>query len=106
VEYYREFPTIYHLRLSLQNEEKVKKYKSKNIYYRLLFLAINDILKNRGHFLLSDIKLDKSSSEKDIVLDFKELISKINSNQEDEIINVKEFEEIYKQYRSEEHTSE
>lgn len=99
VEYYREFPTIYHLRLSLQNEEKVKKYKSKNIYYRLLFLAINDILKNRGHFLLSDIKLDKSSSEKDIVLDFKELISKINSNQEDEIINVKEFEEIYKQYQ-------
>lgn len=46
VEFHREYPTIYHLRKELiQNEEK------KDI--RLVYLAIHHIIKHRGHFLFS-----------------------------------------------------
>ena len=43
-DYYKEHPTIYHLRSSLmtENEPDIRK----------VFLAIHHILKNRGHFLL------------------------------------------------------
>lgn len=49
--YMREFPTIFHLRKALMDVEKCKLYQERKIYYRLLFLAINDILKTRGNFL-------------------------------------------------------
>ena len=42
--YYKEYPTIYHLRTKLMTEE--------NPDIRKVFLAIHHILKNRGHFLL------------------------------------------------------
>lgn len=51
VVYHREFPTVYHLRIALMDLKKVKAYKERGIYYRLLFLAVNDILKTRGNFL-------------------------------------------------------
>ena len=43
-DYYKEYPTIYHLRTKLMTE--------KNPDIRKVFLAIHHILKNRGHFLL------------------------------------------------------
>ena len=43
-DYYKEYPTIYHLRTKLMTEE--------NPDIRKVFLAIHHILKNRGHFLL------------------------------------------------------
>ena len=43
-DYYKEYPTIYHLRAKLISEE--------NPDIRRVFLAIHHILKNRGHFLL------------------------------------------------------
>ena len=43
-DYYKEYPTIYHLRSSLMTEKKPD--------IRKVFLAIHHILKNRGHFLL------------------------------------------------------
>lgn len=43
-DYYKEYPTIYHLRTKLMTEE--------NPDIRKIFLAIHHILKNRGHFLL------------------------------------------------------
>ena len=43
-DYYKEYPTIYHLRSKLMTE------KTPDI--RKVFLAIHHILKNRGHFLL------------------------------------------------------
>ena len=43
-DYYKEYPTIYHLRAKLMSEE--------NPDIRKVFLAIHHILKNRGHFLL------------------------------------------------------
>lgn len=44
IDYYKEYPTIYHLRTKLMTEE--------NPDIRKVFLAIHHILKNRGHFLL------------------------------------------------------
>ena len=43
-DYYKEYPTIYHLRTKLMTEE--------NPDIRKVFLAIHHIIKNRGHFLL------------------------------------------------------
>ena len=43
-DYYKEYPTVYHLRAKLISEE--------NPDIRKVFLAIHHILKNRGHFLL------------------------------------------------------
>ena len=43
-DYYKEYPTVYHLRAKLMSE--------KNPDLRKVFLAIHHILKNRGHFLL------------------------------------------------------
>ena len=43
-DYYKEYPTIYHLRTKLMYED--------NPDIRKVFLAIHHILKNRGHFLL------------------------------------------------------
>ena len=43
-DYYKEYPTIYHLRTSLMTEKEPD--------IRKVFLAIHHILKNRGHFLL------------------------------------------------------
>lgn len=45
IEYYKQYPTIFHLRKELIEE---KSYHDP----RLVYLAIHHILKNRGHFLL------------------------------------------------------
>ena len=45
-EYYKEYPTIYHLR-----QELIKNPESHDI--RLVYLACHHILKNRGHFLIN-----------------------------------------------------
>ncbi len=44
--YYKSYPTIFHLRYKLINEKK-------KFDIRLIFLALNSILKNRGNFLNS-----------------------------------------------------
>ena len=59
-DYYKEYPTIYHLRSSLMTE--------KNPDIRKIYLAIHSILKNRGHFLLqgqsfSDSNIDSVIKE-------------------------------------------
>ena len=46
VEYYKDFPTIYHLRSALLKNEK-------EYDIRLVYLALHHIVKNRGHFLFS-----------------------------------------------------
>lgn len=50
VDYYKEFPTIYHLR-----KELIENPEPHDI--RLVYLAIHHIIKNRGHFLIDgDLK--------------------------------------------------
>jgi hypothetical protein len=56
IDYYKKYPTIFHLRSDLVH------HSNKNIEIRELFLAINSILKTRGHFLFSGETMDNSSS--------------------------------------------
>ncbi|TDP53016.1 CRISPR-associated endonuclease Csn1 [Aminicella lysinilytica] len=54
IEYYSEYPTIYHLR-----KELIESKDSHDI--RLVYLALHHILKNRGHFLIDgDLSAAKS----------------------------------------------
>ncbi len=46
VEYYKEYPTIYHLRSALLREKRA-------FDIRLLYLALHHLMKHRGHFLFS-----------------------------------------------------
>lgn len=79
VDYHRDFPTIYHLRKALMEEDR-------KFDVRLLYLAIAHILKNRGHFLANmgsdEVNLDLKES-------FKALLGKWNEMMtDDEIMSV------------------
>ncbi|MEE0740649.1 type II CRISPR RNA-guided endonuclease Cas9 [Ruminococcus sp.] len=50
-EYYKDYPTISHLKVDLL--EKDKKFD-----IRLIYLAVHHIIKKRGHFLFDDISAD------------------------------------------------
>lgn len=85
-DFFKKYPTIYHLRLALINNEAEHDP-------RLLYLAVHHILKNRGHFLLPGENLsavnDISSILKDIT-DLAELTLEITIN----FPSVKETEAI------------
>ncbi len=66
--YYKQYPTIYHLR------EKLMMEGTDDI--RLLYLAIHHIIKYRGHFLLAG---EVSTNEVGGVKQLEELINKLNS---------------------------
>lgn len=100
IQYHREFPTIYHLREALKSEVKVRKYLNEGRYYRLLFLALNDILKNRGHFLLNDINTNINVNSSNIKEDLKAFITNLNDRFEEALIDVSEFNEVYKEYEA------
>lgn len=55
-DYMREFPTIYHLRQALLTQDRA-------FDVRLVYLAIHHIMKNRGHFLFGDLKLEDVKPE-------------------------------------------
>lgn len=81
-DYYRDFPTIYHLRKALI--ENKKEYD-----VRLVYIALHHLIKHRGHFLFQGSMAQAISFEeifkkfKDTVLN--ELELKITCNNEDEL---------------------
>ncbi len=81
--YHRNFPTIFHLRLALMDQKQVEKWHKEGLYYRFLFLAVNDILKTRGNFL-SEGRMETSgvSSEKSIIEELNKLLEQINFEEE------------------------
>ena len=85
IQYYKEYPTIYHLRKELIENSKVHDV-------RLVYLACHHILKNRGHFLIngsfSDVK--KLSSVCESMLNSFNGISKYQI----EINDIERLEEI------------
>lgn len=92
--YYNEFPTIYHLRMSLTDPIKVEEYKKRNLYYRFLFLAIHDVFKNRGHFL-TEFKVENEEviNKKSIFKDLDEVHEVLKNFMEyNEISNINEGE--------------
>lgn len=61
-EYHLQFPTVYHLRSALiHNKEKTD--------IRLLYLAVEHIIKNRGHFLFEGQSLESATDFKPIFSD-------------------------------------
>ncbi|MBK1468333.1 type II CRISPR RNA-guided endonuclease Cas9 [Parvimonas parva] len=65
-EYYKDFPTVYHLRNELIKNE------NKKFDIRLIYLAIHNILKYRGHFIFEGQDFDS-------VTDFKEVFSELSA---------------------------
>ena len=51
--YYKEYPTIYHLRYDLMT-------KDRPFDVRLVYLAVHHILKHRGHFLFDHFQVDEN----------------------------------------------
>lgn len=87
-DYHDEFPTIYHLRKALI--ENKKEYD-----VRLVFLALHNIFKHRGHFLYDGSNIESISSFENIYMDF---ISYLNENYEIDFSGCSElsFEETIK----------
>lgn len=86
-EYHEKYPTIYHLRKDLiESDEK------KDI--RLIYLAVHNIIKNRGHFLLGDKNIDAVKSFKDAKDSFVKAFAEIGI--EIEILNEDRFENTLK----------
>ena len=72
-DYYKRFPTIYHLRNALMHE-------SSSFDIRLVYIALHHIFKYRGHFLSdADAKAFKASS----LADFSTNIQKVNEYLDD-----------------------
>ena len=85
--YYKQFPTIYHLRNYLVNtKEKVD--------IRLVYLAIHHIIKYRGNFLYEG---DFSENTTQISTYFSEILTYLKENYQIELnINESEFLDILK----------
>lgn len=64
-EYFRKYPTIYHLRQDLMNTKTKPDI-------RLVYLAVHHILKHRGHFLFEGLSDDDSD-----IPEFKELFTRL-----------------------------
>ncbi len=74
IDFYKDYPTIYHLRNALITEDK-------KFDIRLLFLALHHILKYRGHFIFEGQNLEEIQSF-DII--FSELSSWLSESTKDD----------------------
>lgn len=73
-DYYAQYPTIFHLRKALLDLEGT----GKEYDVRLVYLALVNMFKHRGHFLLSMDGDELSAAQVDIV--YQELLEKMDSN--------------------------
>lgn len=89
VDYHREFPTIYHLRKALMEDEK------RVFDVRLVYLAIAHILKNRGHFLANVGSDEKVRSFEETLRDLMESWNRIMLEDKDNFyFSEKQIEDI------------
>ena len=89
-DYYKKYPTIYHLRNHLINSEKEEDI-------RLVYLAIHHIIKNRGNFLYSGNNFDVENlnikeKTKDIFEDFSNINTDIQLPDYDDYLDLDTFE--------------
>lgn len=85
-DYYRRYPTIYHLR-----KELIEDSSPHDI--RLVYLALLHIMKNRGHFLFTGATFDLNKSLDSIFNSFQELLADMFF-EEDLQISFEPFEDI------------
>ena len=69
-EYYRDYPTIFHLRKELMDSKEPHDP-------RLVYLAVHHILKNRGHFLFQGENMKAVADASDLLRSTEELINQI-----------------------------
>ena len=81
-EYYKKYPTIYHLRNALANDDP---YAFSDV--RFLYLALHHIIKYRGNFLIEG-KFNNSSLDESIIL---EVNSALNHAKNEILGEVEEF---------------
>lgn len=62
IDYHKDYPTIYHLRSKLIHDDKKQDI-------RLVYLAIANIIKHRGHFLFDGLSTEKAVEFKDVYID-------------------------------------
>lgn len=55
-EFHKQFPTIYHLRLALINDDP--RVHEGDRYARFVYIALHHIIKHRGHFLFDSLDAD------------------------------------------------
>ena len=72
MDYYREYPTIFHLRKALLDPDHTG-----TVYdVRLVYLALLNMFKHRGHFLLSTADNELNSEQVEVI--YQELIENVN----------------------------
>ncbi|MEG0980065.1 MAG: type II CRISPR RNA-guided endonuclease Cas9, partial [Oscillospiraceae bacterium] len=86
-EYYEKYPTIYHLRSTLVHNHS-------NFDIRLVYLAIHNIIKHRGHFLYEGQDFSSVTSFKNV---FEDSLNVLNDyGIEFDFTNANEIEEVLK----------
>jgi len=86
-EYYKKYPTIFHLR-----EELIENQEQHDI--RLVFLTILNIFKHRGHFLNSSLEVNSNNNFIFAYEELKTLIADRLEIELDSSVEAKEFEKI------------
>lgn len=61
--YHHKYPTIYHLRLALQNSTEPHDVRE-------VYLALHHLMKNRGHFLTANLSVDDAESLDSVLEEF------------------------------------
>ena len=94
-----KFPTIYHLRRYLMsNDEKVDK--------KLIYLAIHNLVKFRGHFLYDNLDMSKGTGNQEILERLKTFLEEasLNVNIENSSFSDDTIREIYEILKDEKET--
>lgn len=86
-EYYKQFPTIFHLRKELTESEEYHDI-------RLVYLAVLNIFKHRGHFLNTSLGTENLEDMSKLYYDFKDLIPEETEMKFPENVNIQELENI------------
>lgn len=74
VDYYKEYPTVFHLRKALANAQPEDVFD-----IRLIFLAVLHIFKHRGHFLNVNLKAGKIEDIAPVVEELIEFVNEYDS---------------------------
>ncbi len=82
-DFFAKFPTIYHLRKYLMESTKKEDI-------RFIYLALSNIVKNRGHFLIEKFDVNNVLNKEEIELNLKEINEKFKKYNDYNDIEVKE----------------
>ncbi len=90
-EYFKKYPTIYHLRAAFLEKESAKEIRD----VRLLYLAVAHIIKNRGHFLFEGqtFNIDEKSLAEDAIYKINEILGEMDEDKQ--TFSVTSLDEVF-----------